>query len=148
MEITGIDNVGINPEDRGVEVGKAGGELGKDEFLQLLVTQMKNQDPMNPMDNKEMIAQLAQFSALEQMQNVGTQLETLRQETGLAGGLGLTGQAVTAELNDGSSVTGIVDRVLWKDGKLILQINDEEYSTTDIVSLARVTEEVQASAEA
>lgn len=44
--------------------------MGKDQFMQLLVTQMKYQDPLNPMDNSEMLAQLAQFSALEQMLNV------------------------------------------------------------------------------
>ena len=47
-------------------------DLDKDAFLQLLVTQMRYQDPLNPMDNQEMMAQLAQFSALEQMQNVAT----------------------------------------------------------------------------
>ena len=45
-------------------------ELDKDTFIQLLVTQMKYQDPLNPMDNSEMLAQLAQFTALEQMMNV------------------------------------------------------------------------------
>lgn len=45
-------------------------DLGKDAFIQLLVTQMQYQDPLNPMDNTEMIAQLAQFTALEQMMNV------------------------------------------------------------------------------
>ena len=45
-------------------------ELSKDAFIQLLVTQMRYQDPLNPMDNSEMIAQLAQFTALEQMMNV------------------------------------------------------------------------------
>ena len=44
--------------------------LGKDAFLELLVTQLQNQDPLNPMDDKEFIAQLAQFSSLEQMSNV------------------------------------------------------------------------------
>ena len=51
---------------------KTGDQLGKDDFLQLLVTQLQHQDPLNPMDDKETIAQMAQFSALEQMQNLNT----------------------------------------------------------------------------
>ncbi len=51
--------------------------LGKDAFLQLLVTQMENQDPLDPQDNGEYLSQLAQFSALEQMTNVADNLSDL-----------------------------------------------------------------------
>jgi len=52
-------------------------ELGKDAFLKLLIAQLANQDPMNPMDDREFIAQMAQFSALEQMTNMTKGLESL-----------------------------------------------------------------------
>ena len=51
--------------------------LGKDDFLQLLVTQLQNQDPLNPMDSTEFTAQLAQFSSLEQLYNVNDNLDSL-----------------------------------------------------------------------
>jgi flagellar basal-body rod modification protein FlgD len=51
--------------------------LGKDAFLSLLMTQMKNQDPSKPVDNTAMIAQLAQFSSLEQLQQVNTTLSSI-----------------------------------------------------------------------
>jgi flagellar basal-body rod modification protein FlgD len=52
-------------------------EMGKDAFMQLLIEQMTYQDPMEPMDNSEFVGQLAQFSALEQMQNIASGIELL-----------------------------------------------------------------------
>jgi len=53
----------------------AGGAMGKDQFVQLLVSEMQNQDPMNPMDGKDLAAQLAQFSSVEQLMNINTKLD-------------------------------------------------------------------------
>lgn len=59
--------------------GKSGvqDELGKDDFLNLFVTQLQNQNPLEPMDNTEFLSQMAQFSSLEQMQNVASAMELL-----------------------------------------------------------------------
>ena len=55
-------------------------DLDKDAFLRLLTTQLANQDPLNPMEDREFIAQLAQFSSLEQMQNLNKNIESLSNE--------------------------------------------------------------------
>jgi flagellar basal-body rod modification protein FlgD len=57
--------------------GKTSKELGKDAFLQLLTTQLSHQDPMQPQADTEFIAQLAQFSSLEQLQSMRTTLDTI-----------------------------------------------------------------------
>lgn len=57
----------------------AGGALGKDEFVKLLVTELKNQDPLSPMDGKDLAVQLAQFSSVEQLVNMNTKLDNLTQ---------------------------------------------------------------------
>lgn len=57
--------------------GSNGSTLGKDEFLRLLVTQLQNQDPVNPMDSSEFASQLAQFNSVEQLINVNSSLENM-----------------------------------------------------------------------
>lgn len=59
--------------------GKAGSALGKDAFLQLLVTQMQNQNPLDPQENGEFVAQLAQFSSLESMQSLNGSVNSILQ---------------------------------------------------------------------
>ncbi|GAB3794693.1 flagellar hook assembly protein FlgD [Virgibacillus kimchii] len=54
-------------------------ELGKDEFLQILMVQLQNQDPTNPMEDREFISQMTQFSSLEQMMNMTNSIDTLVQ---------------------------------------------------------------------
>lgn len=56
---------------------KVGDQLGKDDFLKLLITQLQNQDPSSPLDNTEFIAQMATFSTLEQMVNIGSKIDVL-----------------------------------------------------------------------
>lgn len=65
MIIQGISGQGVSSTSKS-------NIIGKDDFLKLLVTQLKHQDPLKPMEDKEFIAQMAQFSALEQMQNMST----------------------------------------------------------------------------
>lgn len=54
-------------------------DLGKDEFLKLLMAQIQNQDPLNPMDDREFIAQMTTFSSLEQMMNMASSIDMLVQ---------------------------------------------------------------------
>ena len=105
---------------------KAGGELGKDAFLQLLVTQMRYQDPLNPMDNTEYISQLATFSQLEQMQNMSSSLANTQ-------AFSLVGQNVILKTNDSTSdasgyVTGKVDYVYVTGTTTKLSVNGKLYS--------------------
>ena len=66
-----------------VEIPKRKDQLGRDAFLQLLTTQLSHQDPTAPQDNGEMIAQLAQFSSLEQLTQIQTTLDAIRTTLGV-----------------------------------------------------------------
>ncbi len=94
------------------------GSLGKDDFLKLLVAQLKNQDPLQPQDNTAFIAQLAQFSSLEQLQNVSGQLDSLLTaqttgnqvaETSLVGKtVHYTGNTVTTDGQSGGKLQAVL----------------------------------------
>lgn len=86
--------------------------LGKDEFLQLMIAQIQHQDPLEPMDNSESIAQQAQFSSLEQMQNLNSSMESLLtayQSSEKSSALSMIGKEVegfvTSTDGDGKTVT-------------------------------------------
>ena len=97
--------------------------LGKDDFLKLMVAQMKNQDPMNPADDKDNIAQMAQFSSLEQITNLATATQDLANRMSLTQNVGLLGHDVTYTKADGTSASGAVDGLnLTTDGKATLSV--------------------------
>jgi flagellar basal-body rod modification protein FlgD len=102
---------------------KADQVLGKDDFLKLMVAQMKNQDPMNPSDDKDNIAQMAQFSSLEQITNLATATQDLANKMSLTQNIGLLGHTVTYTGTDGTAVTGAVDGMnLDQNGAATLSI--------------------------
>ncbi len=90
-------------------------ELGKHDFLQLLVAQMRHQDPLKPMEDREFIAQLAQFSALEQMMNVSL-------AANLNYGMGVLGKWVYATDAGGNPVEGRAISVRLADGSPVVRL--------------------------
>lgn len=99
-------------------------EMDKDAFLKLLIAQMKYQDPLNPMDDKEFVAQLAQFSALEQMQNLN-QAYAKSQAYGMIGRM-VTGMAYTEATNSYDYVDGTVLEVKVVNGEPYLVVQTEK----------------------
>ncbi|MEK4565309.1 flagellar hook assembly protein FlgD [Alkalihalobacillus sp. FSL R5-0424] len=88
---------------------RSGDSLGKDDFLKLLLIQLQNQDPSNPVDDREFIAQMATFSSLEQMTNMNKTLETFVQSQSkqtLLQYSELINKEVTYELGDSTSLEG------------------------------------------
>ncbi|KUO70094.1 MAG: flagellar hook capping protein [Desulfosporosinus sp. BRH_c37] len=114
--------------------------LGKDDFLQLLVAQMQNQDPLNPTDSKDSIAQLAQFSSLEQMNNISASMNSLSQsmtyfsqQSSLTQGAAMIGKWVSGVDTDGeTAIEGTVEAVKWLEGDPKLQIRKEDGTLVDL----------------
>lgn len=114
------------------EKKSANSSLDKDAFLQLLVAQMKYQDPLQPTSNTEYISQLATFSELEEMQNLNSGMTLQRASA-------LVGQYVYLNVTDSSGKTtypeGKVDYVQYENNKAYLSVNGTLYSIDDLESV-------------
>ncbi|NLK45724.1 MAG: flagellar hook assembly protein FlgD [Treponema sp.] len=119
-----------NAKNTAVNGRVASQELGKDDFLKLLITQLSNQDPTSPMENTEFIAQMAQFSSLEQMTNMSTGFTKLTNM--LSGTEAVYTIGKTVELTSGENiVTGQVQAVTRGDNPQII-VNGMPYSMKQI----------------
>ena len=107
--------------------------MDKDAFLQLLVAQMKYQDPLEPTSNTEYISQYAQFSQVEQMQNMSGSMDLQRASS-------LVGQEVyiktTTSSGEAKYIQGKVDYVVYENKKAYLSIDDNLYSLEDLDTVA------------
>lgn len=110
------------------------GELGKDDFLNLLVTQLRYQDPLNPSDDKEFIGQMAQFSALEQMQNLNTSFSGTKAYSLI--GKDVDANVVDASTGEISVVSGNVSSIKYSAGKYYAVVNGTDVSIDDIVNVS------------
>lgn len=108
-----VDNVvnGYNKKlDFELREGRiASRELGKDDFLKLLMAQMTNQDPTSPMENTEFIAQMAQFTSLEQMTNMSNNFEKMAAMINSSEAQSMLGRTVQIDLGADQSTTGVVE---------------------------------------
>ncbi len=115
---------------------KGSNTLDKDAFLQLLVAQMKYQDPLEPTSNTEYISQYATFSELEQMQNMSASMDLFRASS-------LVGETVLLKVKDSqgreTTVQGNVDYVVYEGNKAYLSVNGDMYSMDDLDTVADPT---------
>ena len=127
-----VDGQAVKNETTKQKEAVAGGELGKDAFLQLLVTQMQNQDPLEPTSNSDYIAQLATYSQVEELQNLSKSISTIQ-------AMSMVGKKVdlTSELSTGDkvTVTGKVDSVNISNGTAYVNVNGSQYEASKVTSI-------------
>lgn len=124
MSTTPIQSTQIGGTPAGTSSTPAGGALGETQFLSLLMTQMKDQDPLNPGDPTQYMAELAQFTSVEQETNVASATASLSQEENAASAIALIGHSVTyLDSTTGQATTGTVQSVQVAGGSPTLTIN-------------------------
>lgn len=137
MPTVGVSNGTIYYKNA-LEKQKTGSSnLGKDEFLKILVTQLSNQDPTQPLEDKEFISQMATFTSVEQLTNMAEEMKTLRQSIGFSSGLiGKTiGWTETDSNGDEQTLSGLVDSIKIKDSKQFAIVGEQEVPVEQITEI-------------
>jgi flagellar basal-body rod modification protein FlgD len=119
---------------------KTASSLGKDEFLKLLMTQLKYQDPMSPMDDKSFIAQMAQFNTLEQQVQLNDTLTKNQGFEQLSAASNLIGKTVNIQTKDKDdqvvSTTGMVQQLKRDSDGVKVMVNNTFYDVNDVFEVA------------
>ncbi len=111
--------------------------LNQDDFLKLLVTQLTNQDPLKPQTDTEFVAQMTQFTNLEQTKQMNADIAKLRVQTTLGQSVGLLGEEVVVRAGDNPDVTGIVTGVEIKGGEAQIKVGMQSYTLDQVRSVSQ-----------
>ncbi|MBE0539891.1 MAG: hypothetical protein IH623_00700 [Verrucomicrobia bacterium] len=110
--------------------------LGQADFLKLLVTQMTSQDPLNPQKDTDFIAQMAQFSALEQSKTMQQDIARLRSQQELLQASSLLGQTVELQVNSEIRAIGVVSAVRIEAGTPKIVVGENSYDLSQVLTIA------------
>lgn len=129
-----VDNAvnSFNKQNEAVNRVKSG-QLGKDDFLKLLITQLQNQDPTSPMEDTQFISQMAQFSSLEQMTNMSESFSKLATMMNSQEALSAVGKTVEINVGD-ATVSGVVEAATRSSNPQI-KVNGTYYSMDQIAAV-------------
>ena len=103
--------------------------LSQSDFLNLLVTQMENQDPMNPMSDTDFISQMANFTSLQNSTETYASIQAMQANN-------LIGSTVTVQGTDGTVDSGVVSEVVMNSGTPNLLVNGQTYTLDEVQSVA------------
>ncbi len=134
MQVSSIQSGGFQGQQTGTVAGTS--ELGRDQFLFLLLAQLRNQDPLKPMEDREFIAQLAQFNVLEQMQQMNQGLLAMMYMDQFAQASALIGKTVDAyDPVTGETISGQVSEVCFDQGVAELVIGDKRVGLENVTNV-------------
>ncbi len=113
--------------------------LGQDDFLKLLMAQFTAQDPMEPMKDTAFIAQMAQFTTLEQSKSMTADIAALRGQQQILQANGMLGRSVAVQVDGGLVAQGTVTAVQMEAGTPKIVVNGQPYDLSRVLSITAVT---------
>ncbi len=131
--VSGVNNNSLS-NALGSVAGSSSQFVSENTFLTLLITQLKNQDPMNPQDSSQFVAQLASFSSLEQMTAMNTNMQNVLDNSATS----LINQQVTLLDQNGNLVQGTVTGIVYYSNTPAVQVNGQNYPLSDIQNVGNV----------
>ena len=129
MEVQATSNV--NTLNESTQPKDAFGNLGIGDFIQLMITEMQNQDPMNPMDNAQMLDQIGQIREIASNDKLTNTLESLMLGQGISMASGMIGQKVSALSDEAKRIEGMVNRVIIDGNEAKLIVTETVPEATD-----------------
>jgi flagellar basal-body rod modification protein FlgD len=137
----GIDSI-IAQNALPKESGTRNQVLGKDDFLKLMLLQMRHQDPLNPMNNEQMLSQMAQFSSLEQMSNLNKNFEQAQANTAFMDATRLLGKTVYISDGNGGLNQSNVEAISHSDqGPMLTLSNQQRVFVEDVLKVQEPVKE-------
>src|SRR5688572_29545620 len=106
--------------------------LEMDDFLRLMITELQNQDPLDPMENSEILQQISQIREIEATSSLSETLGAVLRGQNLSSAASLIGREVTALADDGATVTGPVERVSVDADQVLLHVGDRTVSLENV----------------
>jgi len=133
MAVSPINNVNVNSTAGGDNLPSQ--TLSQHDFLKLLVAQMEAQDPINPMDNKDMMAQMVQFSTLQGNTSMQQALSAMQSSQSLLQANSLLGRLVSVQVDANTIQQGVVSGVDVSSGTPQILVNDAAYDLSQVLAI-------------
>ena len=110
-------------------------KMDSDQFMQILMAQLTHQDPLEPMNNAEMMSQFSQLNSLQELREIHTSMDKLSASNQVIYLASLIGKTVKVNRTDGKAIEGVVEGVVTEKDNPQLRIGNEEYSLDDVIEI-------------
>jgi flagellar basal-body rod modification protein FlgD len=140
-QVTQFSNDTQSPDSSGsITDGLGGGGVGKNQFLEILMAQLKNQNPLKPQKSGKFVDQMASLTSLEQMTQISDSMKSFQQSQKSQQFMTLLGKNVQAETTKGNTVSGEVESVKLTGDSTSVVIGGQDVGTKEIAAISTVDE--------
>ncbi len=134
--VSGVGNFSATSQTQSASSPASLGQMNQDQFLQLLVAQMQNQDPTQPMSTSTFMQELAQFTTVEQMTSMQAEMQNVQQASQLGTAASLIGKNVSYNDGSGNAAQGAVSGVVLSSGNVSLTVGGSSVPLNQVTGVS------------